>query len=152
MRELALPLEGMKGYGILMGTDATMKVERVCLGIILTLQNIEIVEDFLPLELGSADVILEMKWLESLGGMQVNWSNITMRFQVGGVSMILQGDPSLSTSLVSLKSLWKAIQHQGEGVSVELRYIEVMENEAEFEITNPLRRYLTNSKGFFIPH
>ena len=61
---------------------------------------------FLPLELGSVDVILGMKWLESLGGMQVDWRNLTMRFQVGGVSVIIQGDPSLSTSLVSLKTLW----------------------------------------------
>ena len=62
-------------------------------------------EDFLSLELGSADVILGMKWLETLGRMEVNWKNLTMRFQVGGVYVILQGDPSLSTSLVSLNTL-----------------------------------------------
>ena len=72
-----------------MGTGMAVKGEGVCPGIILTLQNIEIVEDFLPLEFGSANVILGMKWMESLGGMQVNWSNLTMRFQVGGVSVIL---------------------------------------------------------------
>ena len=66
-------------------------------------------EDFLPLELGSANVILGIKWLESLGGMQVDWQNLTMRFQVGGVLVIIQGDPNLSNSLVSLKTLWKAM-------------------------------------------
>ena len=34
----------------------------VCKAVTLSLQNVEIVEDFLPLELGSFDVILEMKW------------------------------------------------------------------------------------------
>ena len=76
---------------------------------------------------GSTDVILGMKWLESLGGMEVNWKNLTMRFQVRGVSVILQGDPSLSNSLVSLKTLWKAIWQQGEGVMVELGCIRVVE-------------------------
>lgn len=57
--------------------------------LILTLQNIEVVEDFLPLELGSADVILGMQWLELLGGMQVNWKNLTMRFKVVGVGVAL---------------------------------------------------------------
>lgn len=57
--------------------------------LILTLQNIEVVEDFLPLELGSADVILGMQWLELLGGMQVNSKNLTMRFKVVGVGVAL---------------------------------------------------------------
>ena len=65
--ELVLPLEGTLGYGVLMDTGAAVKGEGVCRGIVLTLQNIEIVEDFLPFELGSADVILGMKWLESFG-------------------------------------------------------------------------------------
>ena len=110
MRDLALPLEGTSGYGVFMGMGVAVKGEGVCRGIVLTLQNIEIVEDFLPLESRSADIILGMKWLESLGGMQVNWKNLTMRFQVGGISMILKGDPNLSTPLVSLKTLWKAIR------------------------------------------
>ena len=54
--DLALPLEGT-GYGVLMGTGAAVK-GGVCHGIVLTLQNIEIVEDFLLLELGSVDLFL----------------------------------------------------------------------------------------------
>ena len=87
-----------------------------------------------------------MKWLESLGGMQVNWKNLTMRFQVGGISVILKGDPNLSTSLVSLQTLWKAIRQQGEGVLVELGCIEVMESETEIEISSPIQ-----AKGFQCP-
>ena len=58
VQELELPLECTSEYGILMGTGATIKGKGVCRGFILTLQNIEIVEDFLPLELGSAYVFL----------------------------------------------------------------------------------------------
>lgn len=66
--ELGLPRVGTTGYGVLMGTGLTVKGEGMCKGVVLTLQNIEIVEDFLRLELGSADVILGMQWLETLGG------------------------------------------------------------------------------------
>ena len=52
-----------------MGTGVVIKGEGICKGVIHTIQNIEIVEDFLPLELGSADIILGMQWLETLGGM-----------------------------------------------------------------------------------
>ena len=44
VHELVLPLEGTLGYGVLMGTGAAVKGEGVCRGIVLTLQNIEIVE------------------------------------------------------------------------------------------------------------
>lgn len=56
--ELALPKVGTTGYGVLMGTCLTVKREGMCKGVVLSVQNIEIMEDFLPLELGSADVIL----------------------------------------------------------------------------------------------
>ena len=65
--ELVLPLEGTLGYGVLMGIGAVVKGEGVYRGVILAFQNIEIVEDFLPLELGSANVIHEMvknRWVE----------------------------------------------------------------------------------------
>ena len=38
---------------------------------------------------------------------------------------VLQGDPTLSTSLISLKAMWKALRERGEGVFVELGSIEV---------------------------
>ena len=72
-----------------------------------------------------------------------------MRFQVGGVSVILQGDPSLSTSLVSLKILWKAMQQQGEGILVELGCIRVMETEVGLEIPIPVQNVLNQFQKIF---
>ena len=72
-------------------------------------------------------MILGMQWLESLGSMQVNWRTLTMPLKLGGISVLLQGDPSLSNSLISLKVMWKAIRDQGEGVLVELGCIGVIE-------------------------
>lgn len=129
VRRLGIPLVSTRSYGVLMGTGLTVQGSSICKGVVLTLQNIEVVEDFLPLELGSADVILGMQWLESLGGMQVNWKNLTMHFKVGGVGVSLQVDPSLSQSLVSLKSLWKDVQEQGGGILVELGSIGVVDTQ-----------------------
>ena len=49
-----------------------------------------------------------------------------MKFQLGGISIMLQGEPTLSTSLASLKAMWKAIRDHGEGVLAELGNIGVI--------------------------
>ena len=89
VQKLGLPLEAIVGYGVLMGMGSIVKGEGICCGVVLTLQSIEMMADFLFLDLGSADVILGMQWLESLGGMQVNWKLLTMRFQGRGVIVLL---------------------------------------------------------------
>lgn len=45
---------------MIMGTGLTIKGEGVCRGVALNLPGLLVVEDFLPLELGSSDVILGM--------------------------------------------------------------------------------------------
>ncbi|KAL2480924.1 putative mitochondrial protein [Abeliophyllum distichum] len=72
-----------------------------------------------------------MKWLATLGRTQVDWRELTMRFQVGETIVMLQGDPSLSKTLVSMKSMIKAFREKGEGVLLELGSITADFNEAQ---------------------
>ena len=60
VQRLRLPLEATSTYGVLMGTSRAVKGEGICRVVVITLHNIKIVEDFLPLDLGSANVILGM--------------------------------------------------------------------------------------------
>lgn len=72
VNQLKLPLDTTSGYEVVMGTRLFVKGAGVCKGVRLSLQSVEIVEDFLPLELGSSDIILGMQWLETLGAMTVS--------------------------------------------------------------------------------
>ena len=90
-----------------------------------------------------------MQWLESLGGKQVNWKLLTMRFQVGGVTIILQGDPSLSTSLVSLNAMWRALREQEEGVLIELGQIGLVEALVEPDNPKTFQRLLKQFQSVF---
>lgn len=81
---------------------------------------VDIVDDFLLLELGSADVILCMQWLEALRAMAVNWRALSMKFKVGETPVVLQGDPCLCKSPVSLKTMMRALKQEGHGFWVEL--------------------------------
>ena len=65
--KLSLPLSETEAYGVQMGSGASVKGTGVCRAVPLSLQALEILDDFLPLELGSTDVILGVQWLETLG-------------------------------------------------------------------------------------
>lgn len=49
-----------------MGTGKSIRGDRICRGVSLHLQGIDIINDLLPLGLGSSDVILGIQWLETL--------------------------------------------------------------------------------------
>ena len=51
VQNLGFPVEATSGYGVLLGKGQTIKGEGICKGVVLTIQNIEIVEDFLPIEI-----------------------------------------------------------------------------------------------------
>lgn len=64
---LELLAKDTKPYGVRMGPRDNEVGRGVCKGMLLQLQAINIIEEFLPLRLGSSDVILGMKRFETLG-------------------------------------------------------------------------------------
>ena len=97
---LALPLSSTEDYGVQMGSGHAVKGAGVCRSVPLSLQSIEIVDDFLPLELGSTDVILGVQWLETLGETIHHWKEHTMKLRVGSQQVVLKGDPLLHKNRV----------------------------------------------------
>ena len=65
---LKIPILTTASYGVRLGNGANISTKGVCQGVRLQLQGIEIIEDFIPLNLGSFDIILGIQWLETLGG------------------------------------------------------------------------------------
>nr|KAJ0213053.1 hypothetical protein LSAT_V11C400166470 [Lactuca sativa] len=72
VKELALPITDTEPYGVRMGTGDNEEGRGICRGVMLQLQELDIVEEFLPLRLRSSNVILGIKWLETLGTTQTN--------------------------------------------------------------------------------
>ena len=56
-----------------MGARNSVLGEGICRGITLHLQGVDMVDDFLPLSLGTFDVIFGIQWLETLGVPYTNW-------------------------------------------------------------------------------
>lgn len=77
-----------------------------------------ITQDYFLFNLGSADVVLGLEWRETLGVIQANFK--TLKFEIGGQTQVVRGDPSLSKSVASLKTLFKALQKDREGYYVDM--------------------------------
>ncbi|KAK0577832.1 hypothetical protein LWI29_000918 [Acer saccharum] len=119
VQKLKLPITRTEAYEVTIGTGDSVKGEGICKGVTLHLQGINIVEDFLPLGLGSSDVILGIQWLATLGMTHTNWKLQVMKFQLGNETVTLRGDPSLGKTLVPLKAMMRTCKYE-KGLLVEL--------------------------------
>jgi len=81
--------------------------------------------------------------------MNVDWKSLTMKFRVGGMVVTLQGDPSLSKTMVSLKAMMKALKGSGEGMLLELGAISAEFEEKQWEIPRMLLGVLEEFEGVF---
>ena len=116
---------------MVIGSGKQIRGMGVCKGVVLQLQGITIIEDFLPLPLGSTDVILGLKWLATLGEMRDDWRKLTMSFELGGKTVIFQGDPSQIKARVSLKTMVNELQQEKMGLMVELYQLTVNNENSE---------------------
>lgn len=118
--KLGLPIKNTLPYQVRMGNGNHDAGQGICSGVLLHLQGIDIIEEFLPISLGNADVILGVKWLATLGTTQNDWGKKIMEFNVGDKRVRLQGDPTLGRTVISLKSIEKEVTREGGGLIIEL--------------------------------
>lgn len=124
----------------------------------LKLPELLVTADFLPLDLGQMDVILEMQWLCTTGFMGVHWPTLTMTFAVGDSQITLKGDPTLTKSEVSLKVMSKSWEVEDQGFLIKFQHLEVEKDEDLFvkpeeletkELTEMIRTLLLQSGDVF---
>lgn len=97
------------GFGVSIGNGQIIAGRGKCSGVVLSIQGIEIVEEFLLFELGTTDVVLGYSWLATLGETQINWGCHTLSFKIHNQWVTLVGDPALLRAQVSLNSLEKVV-------------------------------------------
>ena len=121
-----VPVERSVDFGVSLGNGETIKGEGICREVRIHLDGgLEVVEDFLPLQLGSSDVILGVAWLEKLGMVLTDWKKQIMKFEVKGEPVTLTGDPSLIHAQVSLKVMKKMLRQNSSGFLVECNAMKV---------------------------
>ncbi|XP_078440480.1 uncharacterized protein LOC144710546 [Wolffia australiana] len=111
---LTLSISDSSKYGITLGNGHKVPRQGIFKYVPLTIQELRVVDHFLPLPMGNVDVILGMQWLTTMGKTVVEWNTLRMTFQRDGHNITLQGDPSLNRSGISFKAMHKEIQQENE--------------------------------------
>lgn len=116
VKDLQIPITESGSFGVSLGNGEAIKGQGMCRNVVLQLDGgVVIKEDFLPLTLGTSDVILGVQWLEKLGNVVTNWKTQVMQFDVGDNTVTLVSDPSLVRSKISLKAMLRTIRKERQG-------------------------------------
>ncbi|XP_073057376.1 uncharacterized protein [Primulina eburnea] len=105
--ELGLEVDSSVFFGVCLGDGCRVSSQGVCRRLKVDLGQCQIQIEGYLFELGGIDLILGVDWLRTLGDVLLNWNRMEMRFSWCEQTVILKGDPSLSRSLVSFKSIAK---------------------------------------------
>lgn len=123
VEKLGVDCRPSKTFGVSLGTGEMVHSKGECKSVVLQMQGLTIIEDFLPIALGNSDLILGLQWLEKLGTMTANWKSQKISFQMGSETVVLTGDASLGRTGISLKAMMKALRKEGQGFLVEFNYL-----------------------------
>ncbi|XP_013615209.1 uncharacterized protein LOC106428065 [Brassica napus] len=147
--KLGLEAQNTTRYGVMVAGGVKVQGRGVITGVELKVQDCTIHTSFLPLELGIADVILGVQWLDTLGETRVNWKLQRMKIKMDGEWVLIQGDPSLHSAGVSLKSIWKTMEREGEGVIVEFGGLQAAETGPSEKINPEWQGVINQYEGVF---
>nr|GEW21922.1 hypothetical protein [Tanacetum cinerariifolium] len=82
-QELGIAVSDSGTFNVTLGNRETTISKGIYKGLVVVFPEIQVFKDFLPLELGSTDAILGIKWLQTLRGVKMNLKLLTMKFMVG---------------------------------------------------------------------
>lgn len=66
VEKLGVPVLPSQDFGVSLGTGDSVVGTGICRSVVLEVQGVVIVENFLPLDLGNSDLILGIQWLEKI--------------------------------------------------------------------------------------
>ncbi|XP_061343289.1 uncharacterized protein LOC133289385 [Gastrolobium bilobum] len=116
---LGLTVESTPTYSVEIGNGHKISCQGVCRGVAIAIQGSTIVQDLFLFDLGGADVVLGLDWLRELGEIKANFRELTIKYVSEGHEAVIKGDPTLSKTISSLKSMAKALEQEGQGYFVQ---------------------------------
>ena len=87
------------------------------------MQGHEFLLDFFLLPIEGPNVVLGIQWLQSLGRISMDYSEMTMKFKWEGQSVILRGDPIPNPNLISFNQFQALLSNSKIDSLFKLHYL-----------------------------
>ncbi|KAJ4809119.1 polyprotein [Rhynchospora pubera] len=104
-------------FRVRVGNGEALQCTAYCQAVSIYIQSYLFTTDLFILDLEGSDVVLGVQWLETLGPILTDWSQLTMDFTHNGKSIHLQGNSSPFAQAISSAALHKLIATDGIGSS-----------------------------------
>lgn len=105
-------------FTVLVGIWLQVQGSQVCNKVPLQLQGMQITTDFIVLEPGSADIVLGVQWLRTLGKCEVDWDKQELSFLTKTGRVTLQGDVEIPNSINNNNAEATGIEWDGNEISL----------------------------------
>jgi hypothetical protein len=113
---MGLALQATPSFTDEVGDGRKIPCGGVCQKLGLNIQGQYIQQDFCIFELQNVDIVLGMEWLAQLGEIRAKFGDLILKVPTQAGIHVLKGNPMLSRAVASLKSMYKALQAEGEGL------------------------------------
>ncbi|XP_031271166.1 uncharacterized protein LOC116129586 [Pistacia vera] len=130
VEQLGIPVVRTQSFGVGVGDRYSVRCEGECRDVCMELQGVNIIQNFFPFDMSSADVVLGIAWLETLGETITYCRKQIMKFTMGHKTVYQSRDPSLTKTLVSLKAMIKTLQSEGQGCLIEFGQLQTQSANA----------------------
>ena len=127
VQKLSLPMDDKVSFMVQLGDARNVGGQGVCRDVELKLQGLVVTHNLYPFQLGGTDVILGADWLESLGEVLVNWRKSTLKIDMGGEWICLQGNQALQKTSMSLDAICRSTKCGDVAYFVEMAEMKLME-------------------------
>ncbi|XP_041001674.1 uncharacterized protein LOC121247377 [Juglans microcarpa x Juglans regia] len=119
VRKIRLPVEESH-LAVQVANGATFPCQGCCKAVLLRLQSCDILANLYLLTLGGCDIFFGVDWLRSLGTIQWNFADLSIRFHIEGRKLLLQGLKPPENSLEEEPTLSKTTLVKGRGIWLQL--------------------------------
>ena len=103
--QLGLPITPSKQFKVYIGNGYFWVCDNSCIEVQLCLQGYKFFMDLFILPIQSADVVLDIQWLELLGLVITNYKLLTIKFQWKGTLVQLVGESQINDDFLLRKQL-----------------------------------------------
>ncbi|CAH9070767.1 unnamed protein product [Cuscuta europaea] len=131
VKDMGLNYNANSGFKVKLGNGDYFVNNGKCEQLPIRVQGLCITQDFYLLELGGTDLVLGIEWLASLGEVQVNFSDLSIKWKEKGKDKMLKGGLELNRTKASWKSVLQTLQQEGEGYLIHYEVTDSSKQDQE---------------------